>query len=439
MDMGRQMQGRAEAIASQPGAGQNAVLNAAERRVHGVDQFGNVQSQFGQETANRIKQTLDAQLGEAHNKVDLINGVTKIAKDYSTPLYDAVMAKNPVINVPADITARPAVASAMKNATTLAKQYGEELESPTETQTILKGPGYHIADETTAPAQTSLRYWDYVKKDMDRRINSYMKSGGSSELNSADKADLGGLINARNALRDHLDTATNGEYAMARRAGSLNQQSINEAYDTGRSAFNSKLLPEEFAEQINNMNGPEQVLAKAGYRRELEQLIDTSRNDGAKARSLLDTNSNLQKTENAFGPRARQAVEDRIAAETKFQTAANNIAGNSRTQVRGQLAKDTESPSIATPPQASVLGFAHKGILGTLNYLRNQGMENTRTAIGKMSTMQGEDLQNLAQVLARYNASRVRTNAPVSPAVSGLAQALTIPQITVPRRAEPTQ
>jgi hypothetical protein len=426
LDMGRQMQGRAEAIASQPGEGQNAVLDAVQRRVHGTDQFGNVQEQFGQATADRIKQTLDAQLGEAHNKVDLINGVTQIAKDYSKPLYDAVMTKYPSINIPADITSRPAVASAMGNAVSLAKQYGEKLQGPTETQTILHGPGFHIAEDVTPQAQTSLRYWDYVKKDLDRRINAYMKSGGTSELNSADKADLGGLINARNALRENLDATTNGEYAMARRAGSLNQQTINEAYDVGRSAFNSKLLPEEFADQINNMNGPEQVLAKAGYRRELEQLIDTSRNDGAKARALLDTNSNQQKIENLFGPQARQLVENRIAAETKFQTAANNIAANSRTQVRGQLVKDTESPSAATPPQASLLGFAHKGATGTFDYLRNQGMENTRAAIGQMATMRGPQLRNLADVLSRYNAQRAANTTPVSPQLSDLAKALMV-------------
>jgi hypothetical protein len=55
-----------------------------------------------------------------------------------------------------------------------------------------------------------------------------MKSGGASELNSADKADLGGLIDARNALRDHLDAVTNGDYAMARRTAAFKPQ-LNEA------------------------------------------------------------------------------------------------------------------------------------------------------------------------------------------------------------------
>jgi hypothetical protein len=38
---------------------------------------------------------------------------------------------------------------------------------------------------------------------------------------------------------------------------------------------------------------------------------------------MLDTNSNLDKTEALFGPAALRAVENRIAAETSFQDAAN--------------------------------------------------------------------------------------------------------------------
>src|ERR1700691_4411325 len=142
-------------------------------------------------------------------------------------------------------------------------------------------------------------------------------------------------------------------------------------------------------DQINNMLVPEQVMAKAGFRRELERTVDVARNDGAAARKMLDTNSNLQKTEDLFGPRARQILENRIAAETKFQDAAQKIGANSRTAVRSQLVKDTESPSMASPPQANITGFLYKGAGQGLQYLRDLSTEKTRTAIGRMSTMQG--------------------------------------------------
>lgn len=427
LDIGRQMQGRAEAIASQPGAGQNTVLDKVQARVHGSDPLTGLPNEaFGAESAARIKQTMDAQLGVSHDKVALMNGMSDIIDSKAKPLYQAVMDKYPIVNVPGDITSRPAVASAMKDAVELAKNYGEKLESPTETKTILQGPGYHIAEDVAQPAQTNLRYWDYVKKALDKRITGYMKSGGTTELSSADKADLGGLIDARNTLRNHLDAVTNGEYANARQIWSF-KPDLTEAYDVGRSAFSSKLLPEEFKATLDDMSTPERVLAQAGYRRELENLIDTARNDGARARQLLDTNANQQKIENLFGPQARQAVEDRINAEIRFQTAANNVAGSSRTGMRAQLVKDTESPSVALPPMANIGGLALKGAGATAGYLRNQGIENTRAAIGRMSTMGGQDLTNLADVLSQYNAKRAANAAsPVFKQAGGLARVLAI-------------
>ncbi len=314
------------------------------------------------------------------------------------------------------------------------------MESPTQTNTILQGPGYHIAEDVAQPAQTSLRYWDYVKKALDKRINGYMKSGGTTELASADKADLGGLIDARNALRDHLDEVTNGAYKNARDIWSF-KPDLTEAYDTGRGAFSSKLLPEEFNSQLSDMSAPERVMAKAGYRRELENLIDTARNDGAKARNLLDTNNNLQKIENLFGPDARQAIEDRVAAETRFQTAANNIAANSRTGVRQQLVKDTESPSLAAPPMANVGGLIYKGATSGADLLRGLQTERTRAAIGNMATMRGPQLNNLADVLSRYNAQRARNAAtPLLRQTGALARTIAVnPSVGLPQLAAPAQ
>ena len=446
LDMGRNMEGRAGAIADQPGKGQNTVLNAVEERVHGRDQFSRVQHQFGDATAGRVKQDLDTYLGPSENKVKLISDVSDAVDQQAGPLYKQVMADHPVVTVPEGITTRPAIKSAMGNAVDLAKNYGEKLEGPAETKTILQGPGYHIAEDVKPQAQTSLRYWDYVKKDLDRRINGYLKSGGASELNNADKADLGGLMDGRRALVSHLDTVTNGAYADARRVAAA-KPALTDAYDVGFSAFDKNLLPEEFADHLSNMSIPEQEMARAGYRRQLENLIDTARNDGAAARRVLDTNSNRQKIDYLFGGRARKAIEDRIARETQFQGADTNIAKNSRTAPRREAVKDTEAPSASAPPVANLTGFATIGLGATLGYVRSHGMENTREAIGRMSTMKGPELRKLADVLANYNVARAANVRPVSPQLSGLARVLAaspsyrpaIQEIPVPRRADASQ
>jgi hypothetical protein len=427
LDQGRQLQGRAEAIATQPGVGQNRVLDAVEKRT----------GEFGDQTAARIKATLDKEMGPSPDVVDLEKKVSNLVDTKAKPLYDKVMTDHPVVEVPAEITSRPAVAAAMKNATTLAKQYGEKLESPTETQTILKGPGYHIAEDTTAPAQTSLRYWDYVKKDMDRRINSYMKSGGTSELNSADKADLGGLIDARNALKSHLDNVTGGAYAQARKVAATKPE-LREAAEFGRSALNTGLLKEEFADTVDSMSAPQKLMVAAHMRREVDRIIDTARNDGAAARRVLDTNENRAKIEHLFGAKAAQGIDDRIAAETHFQKATQNISANSRTAVRSELRKDTESPSIATPPMANIGGALYTGARTALQNLRNTGMENTRSAIGSMSVTPAAKVPDLVRLLAGYNDRAAgMARPPVGPYAKTLAQVLGINALqTAPQGAE---
>lgn len=392
LDQGRQLQGRAEAIATQPGIGQNRVLDAVEKRT----------GEFGEGTAARIKADLDKHMGPSPDVVDVEKKIAAMVDAKAKPLYDKVMTDHPVVTVPAEITNRPAVAAAMKNATQLAKQYGEKLESPTETKTVLKGPGYHIADETTAPAQTSLRYWDYVKKDLDRRINSYMKSGGTSELNSADKADLGGLIDARRALRDHLDKATDNAYANARKVAATKPE-LKEAAEFGRGALSTKLLPEELKDELANMSAPQRVMAAAHFRREVDRVIDTARNDGAAARRILDTNQNREKIATVFGQDAANAIDARIANETHFQKATNNISANSRTGVRTQLVKDTESPSAATPPMANISGALYTGAKSLYQNMRQTGMENTRAGIGSLMTTPADKVPDLVRLLAGYN------------------------------------
>lgn len=414
LDMGRQLQGRGEAIATQPGKGQNTVLDAVEGRT----------GEFGAGTAQRVRDTLDRTMGESPNVVDLTKRIGDIVDQKAKPLYDNVMGAHPVVNVPNDITSRPTVAQAMKDAVSLAKDRGEQLTGPTETTTILKGPGYHIADDVTPAAKTSLRYWDYVKKAMDHRINGMMKSGGVQTLDSSEKADLGGMIAARNALRDHLDDVTDGAYKTARSVAAEKPQLL-EAMEQGRAALNTKLLPEELADMHDNMSIPQQSMLRVGMRREIERIMATTRNDGAAARRALDTDQNREKIATLFGPKVAQEIDNRIAAETKFQDATNKISANSRTGVRRELIKDTETPSGASPPQANLTGFLYKAANSGLQNLRETGMERTRSGIGSLMTTPAEKIPDLVRLLSGYN-ERVAGYGrhPVGPYAGTLAKVL---------------
>jgi hypothetical protein len=427
MDAGRQLQGRAEAIAAQPGRGQNRVLDAVEGRT----------GTFGEGTAQRVRGTLDTTMGPSPDVVATKKDIADLVAQRAAPLYDAVMGEHPVVNVPADITSRPSVAQAMKNAVSLAKDRGESLVGPTETVTELKGPGYHIAEDVTPKAQTSLRYWDYVKKAMDSKITGMMKSGGIETLDSKEKADLGGMIAARNALRDHLDEATGGAYAQARAVAATKPQ-LNEALQFGRDSLNTKLLPEELADEFHNMSIPQQSMARVGMRREIQRVMAVANNDGAAARRILDTDQNREKIAAIFGAKQAQAIDNRIAAEIHFQEVTHNVAKNARTQVRGQLIKDTESPSAATPPVANVMGFATKAAGNVLGNIRQSGMESTRNAIGSMMTTPGRDVPDLVRILAGYN-ERAAANArpPVAPYAKTLANVIAADQLRRANEAPP--
>lgn len=372
MDMGRQLGGRAEAIATQPGRGQNTVLNAVEGRT----------GTFGDATAARVKDTLDRTMGASPNVVDLTKRVESIVDSYARPAYKEVMSKHPVVwdEGLKTLAERPAIAEAMKDAVSLAKNYGE----------------------TISGAKPSLQFWDYVKKGLDARINGMMKTGGVAELGGQQKADLGGLMDAKRALVQHLDGVTEGAYANARKL-SATKFELREAADIGRGAFNTKLLPEEFAAQLEGMSLPEKAMAQAHFRREIDRVIDSARNDGAAARRLLDTNNNRQKIEAVFGPNAGTEIERRIGAETHFQKTTNDIAGNSRTAVRQELRKDTETPSTNQAFSTSLTGVAHAAGRGGLNYMRSQGMSRTRDDMAGILTAKGDNIDKVAEFIAEFN------------------------------------
>lgn len=412
MDLGRQMQGRAEAVALPLGKAQNTILDAVEGRT----------GEYGSGARSRIEDTLNQHLGPTQNIVKVLDDVDAMVQKHATPAYEKVMADYPVINVPSEITSRPAVAQAMQRAQGLAANYGEKLGTQ-ETRTILSGDGYHIADDVNIPAQPSLKYWDYVKKGMDQRIKGMMRNG-VDDLSSADKADLGGLLNAKQALVNHLDGVTGGAYADARRIAATKPE-LHEAMDFGRSIFNAKLLPEEVQAHIQGLSIPEQGMVQVGARRELARVLDSNRNDGAKARAFLDTNNNSAKIHSLFGAKAAQAIENRVTAENTFQDATQTIARNSRTATRQEMVKDTETPSPARV-DTTLTGLALKPIKAGLSYALQHGMQNTRNGIADVLTAKGRQIDPVVDALLNYNSKRAVnvSNAKASPQIQAMMRAL---------------
>jgi hypothetical protein len=174
------------------------------------------------------------------------------------------------------------------------------------------------------------------------------------------------------------------------------------------------------------MSVPQRTMAQVGFRRELDRLVETTRNEGATARRILDTDSVLQKTELLFGPRAAQEISKRINAENTFQETTQKIASNSRTAVRGELMKDTADPGPANRMQTTLTGVGASVLGKGYDYAKNlsQGMPNTRSQIADMLTAQGGDIDPIVQSLLKLGDKRTMNNAAVGSKTSALINAL---------------
>jgi hypothetical protein len=398
LDLGRQLKMRAEAVAQQPGKGQNILYNAAEERT----------GQFGGEAAARIKDTMDQHFGPVPNVEELKTAIHNMVQAQAKPAYDAVMSKHPVLedDTLKTLAKRPVIAQAIKDAGGLAANYGEKLDP-----------------------QMSLRNWDYVKKSLDARINGVMRNGGMETLDSKQKADLGGMMDARRSLRDHLDNLTNDEYKNARNIAATEPE-LKEALESGRGMLNTRLLTEEAKKQFDDMSIPEQSMARAGMRREIDRIIDVSRNDGATARRLLDTNANREKISTFFGEKSAKALDDRIAAETHYQDVTTGIKNQSHTYQFQQMGKDTAERELGELPEESKItlpGIVIGGGRKLTEALMSHGTDLTRESIARMLTTKGPQRDQIAKALMEYN--KRKFSAPeggplISPRTKGLAAAL---------------
>jgi hypothetical protein len=263
------------------------------------------------------------------NADSLQQAIKSAAKSTNGANYERVMAANPVVSVPQEITSRPVVAQAMKDAVSLAKNYGEKLENVPLTKTILSGDGFHIADDVVEPAKTSLRYWDYVKKALDARIDGMKRNGGIDDLNSKQKADFGGLVDAKNALVAHLDQTAKG-YAQARKTAS-EFFGASDALEAGQNYVTQNFKTGETVRALANMSPVERKLFQDGF---VSRYIETLEKIGDR-RSVLNTiaasPSAREKLNVALGPAKANELETKLRVEGIMDLARGAVQGNSTT------------------------------------------------------------------------------------------------------------
>lgn len=264
--------------------------------------------------------------GDATRTSETIHAAANAA---NKPAYDRVMAAHPVVTVPSEITNRPAVAQAMSDAVSLAKNYGEKIQGDNEIKTILKGDGYHIADDVPNSAKTSLKYWDYVKKGLDARIEGMKRSGGIEDLNSKQKADFAGLVDARKALVAHLDKVA-PEYKDAR-AGAAAFFGAENAVEAGKNfvKMSGSLTDARLAH--NKMNDAQKSLFAEGFVSDLaDKISKISDNRSITIDKIFNSTDGRARINLALGPNKAAHLETFLRVED-IHDLARKMLGNSTT------------------------------------------------------------------------------------------------------------
>jgi hypothetical protein len=405
MDIGHQLESRADFMAQHSGKAQNTVYKPIAERAEGI--------------APQLNAVLDKHMGESMDVVRLQNGIDEWSRKHVGPLYKALEEKYPVVNDARlqELAQRPAIQQAAKNAKTIAKDMGEELGAP-ETRTIISGPGYHIADDIEHAAQPSIRYWDFVKKSLDQRINNMMKG---AEESAAAQSTMAAVQQARKDLVRHLDDVTGGEYAQARKLATT-KPAMEEALDLGRSVFNNKMLPEQLEEHLHGLSLAERKMVEIGVRREIEHRVGAQGDEGRKLRALIGAPNNSAKLEHLLGPQANREIQNEISAADQFQRMKNKIEGT-RTATRTAGMNDTTAPKVN-------LGVTATGLIGAapgaaVNYALEHGFSNTRQDIARLLTAKGEKVNPVVQQLLNYNAKKAKNEAaPMGQQAAALIRAL---------------
>lgn len=390
MDLGRQLQGRAEAVATMPGAGQNRVLDAVEQRV--------------KDTAPRLTQELDTELGKSPNVVELTNKIDAFYRAKTKPAYDTVMANHPDVwdSTLQNLTKRGSIRKAVNDAVELARESGDDVVSPF----VVNADG---SLSVKAGATPNLAFWDYVKKSLDGRIGALARN---PDPDSAGKATLSALMDTKRALVDHLDTLTGGAYAKARNIAA-DKFAVKEALETGLGIFENKLLPEQFADIVSGMGVVEKAAAAAGARRAIERMKEVApanMTEGGRQvyREILQggrTGDTAQKLETLLGKDAADRLVGAASREVQFQSAYDKIAANSRTAVRQQLIHDMQTPQV---PDLTVSGVVNRlpmiPVQNSVESILKQGSEKTRKGVADILAAKGGQIDPVVAALLRYNA-----------------------------------
>lgn len=183
-------------------------------------------------------------------------------------------------------------------------------------------------------------------------------------------------------------------YAQAR-AGWAESYAIEEALESGQKIFRRSTRPDELAASLQAMGAPQKAAFKKGARDAIFEIMGTARNDaGAAIRELSEKGWNREKIALIIGQEDAQRLFSGLNAEKTFANTANRVTQNSRTAARQEAIKHFG----ATSADEATKQFSEQG--GFLGAVQRAGYKAAnRVASGFNAGRQAKVANEVAGIL----------------------------------------
>ncbi len=299
---GENVLGLAEVSGQMPGQARNRAVAMLNRR------------QTGQQ--GRVMDALTDTLGDESDFYQTLKRIGQEKRANAAPLYkQAYDVDVPYTDKLQDLTKRPSVQKAMRNALKQAADEGEDI-----------APAFRIKNgEVEGLEQPSMKTWDYVKRGLDEVIESNTDEFG--KVNAAGRR----AANIKREMLDELDEI-NPTYKQARQV--FADDAANEsALKMGRQFIRKDA--EITQDALNKMSEAEREYFRAGAIRAIRDKIEAAADTNDAYKRIFNNPGIRKKLESLFPDKRSFAQFARqMQNESAFYRTRGTVTGNSATARR---------------------------------------------------------------------------------------------------------
>lgn len=170
-------------------------------------------------------------------------------------------------------------------------------------------------------ARPTLQFWDSVKRNLDDKIGSLLRSGEKSAASDAQ--------NLRSQLVGYLDSAS-PSYASAR-GTAAKFFGAEDALEAGSKFVAAKGSNDSFRKSLHKMTAPERELFAHGFASELANSLSRLGDSTDVVRKIGSSPQAKERLEMALGPQRAEKLMGFLSVEAAMNNLKTAVQGNSKT------------------------------------------------------------------------------------------------------------